>query len=119
MILSQADLTASGPSEQALIAFYDKIAEQAGQPKVEVQKQMLVDMMAHFNTPQLLEPEIASCMYFKTKKSEKYIFSIEFQPHSPLRHCYEFVRVGLLGSGATLTDGPPPRGPLIRGIPKN
>ena len=117
--LSQVDLTACSSSEQELVKFFNQVAAATGQPTVEKQKELLANLVAHYTTPKLLEPEISVCQFFKTRKQDKFIFAIEFQPHSPLRHCYELVRVGLISSGATLADGSPPRGPLIREIPRS
>jgi len=119
LALSQADLGAIGQEEKNMIGFFDTVAEKVGGPKIQDQQQLVISLVATYNTPKLLEPEIQTCMFFKTKKTNKYVFAIEFQPHSPLRHCYEFVRIGLMGAGATLADGSPPRGPLIRDIPRS
>ena len=116
--LAKADIGSSKPSEQDMIKFFDTVAQATGNPTIAKQHELLQSLVAHYSTPKLLEPEIAQCLFFKTKKQEQYIFSIEFQPHSPLKHCYELVRIGLSAAGATMADGPPPRGPTIREIPK-
>ena len=116
LTLSTANLKEAQAKERELIKFFDTIAQAVGNPTIEAQQTLLASLVAHYTTPKLLEPEIASCQFFKTKRAEKFIFMLEFQPHSPLRHCYEFVRVGLSTAGATLADGPPPRGPIIRDI---
>lgn len=116
--LIQIDLTKSGQKETELIQFFDQIAGITKNPTVVQQLELLKVLVAKFNTPKLLEGEISLCQFFKTKKSPKYVFSIVFQQGSPFQHTYDLVRVGLMGAGATLADGPPPPGPGIRAIPK-
>ena len=118
MALTQADLSILDEDGKKMVAFFDTIAVKVGNPKVEQQKQLMAQLVTQYSSPKLLEPEIQTCLFFKTKKAGKFVFAIEFQPHSPLRYCYEFVRIGLHGSGATMADGSPPRGPLFRDIPR-
>ena len=88
------------------------------------QKALLIKLLASYTTPQLLEQEIAACLFFKCKKQDKdskedrYFFAIEVQQQSFLVHIFPLMRLMLKGAKATLADGPPPSGPLIRDIPR-
>ena len=117
LALAKADLSKCSKTELELIEFYNAIAEKAHTPAIHEQQEIMKVLVAKYTTAQMMEPEVRNCQFFKTKQSPRYLFAIEFQPHSPLRHCYEFIRVGLLCANAIPTDGSPPKGPLIREIP--
>ena len=90
---------------------------------IEEQQVFLKHLLSSYTTPQLMEPEIASLLFFKCKKQDaekkdRYFFQIELQPSSPLIHCYPFIRLAMIGANAIPADGPPPAGPLIRDIPR-
>ena len=84
--LSTIDITKSEGKEAEAIQFFDSIAAATNGPTVGQQLGLLKTLNAKLNTPQLLEGEICACMFFKTKKSPRYIFSIQFQPGSPYKH---------------------------------
>ena len=88
------------------------------------QQTLLQYLITTYTTAQHLEPEIATCLFFKCKrpdknnKKERYFFAIEIQPHSPLINVYPCIRMSLVAAKAVAADGPPPSGPLIRGVPR-
>ena len=71
--LSRANLATCTASQQQMVGFFDTVAVTVGNPTIEKQHALLVSLVAHYNTPKMLEPEIAACLFFKTKKADKYI----------------------------------------------
>ena len=69
-----------------------------------------------------MEPEVSACLFFKCKKEKdgkvRYFFAIELAQGSNLIKCIPFIKMCLMSAAAKPTDGPPPRGPLIRDIPR-
>ena len=118
LAISKVDLKALGAVEQQYMVWFDQIATQTGTPSVAAQLGLLKELLKTLDTAQKLEPEIAVCQFFKTKKASKYIFAIEFQPYSPFRHTYDLIRLVLSAAGGVAADGSPPRGPQIRDIPR-
>ena len=118
--IASADLTQAGlTGSDLLVTFFNRTAALTKTITVEEQQVLLKHLLESYTTPQMLETEVRACMFFKTKKNPKYLFSIEFNDHSPLKHCYDYIRICLKGAGAEPTDGSPPMGPLIRDIPRH
>ncbi len=68
-----------------------------------------------YSQPQLLGPEVTTCSWFKEKNNEKKkVLCLQFQPGSPLAEPEPFIHWALKAVGGDRTDGPPPRGSLIR-----
>ena len=122
--IATADLTQVEGEALKYVQEQDKIAELTRTIKVAEQQALLQHLLKSYVTAKHMEPEIAHCQFFKCKKpskgdtSARYFFSIELQGHSPLVHCYPFIRVAMIGAGAVYADGPPPLGPQIRDIPR-
>ena len=114
---------AEGPA-LAYMEECDKLAEMTKGMDMKEQQALLTYLLGTYKTAQHLEPEIAACLFFKfkkpdkTTKKERRFFAWGLQPHPRLVHVYPYIRMALVFANATAADGPPPSGPLIRGVPK-
>ena len=69
-----------------------------------------------YTAPDQLLLEIAACVWFKAKKTEKYLLSITIHTWSSLHQVWDFIHTAHMCTGAQLQDGPPPGGPLVRAL---
>ena len=77
---------------------------------------MLGQLLKMCTAPGQLLPEIAACVWFKAKKTEKYLLTLTTHTWSPLHQVSDFIHKALMCAGAQLQDGPPPRGPQVRAL---
>lgn len=124
MQIAKAQLDKAEGTALAYMEECDKVAEMKKGMDIKDQQALLVYPLSTYTTAQLLEPEIAACLFFKCKKpdkdskKERHFFALEPQPHSPLGNVYPFIRMAQVFANAKAADGPPPAGPLIRGVSK-
>ena len=122
--VAECDLTKVEGEALAFSKECDVIAGMAKTITIAEQKALLLKLLAGYTSPQHLETEIAACLFFKCKnkgkesKEDRFFFAIEVQQQSFLVHVFPLIRLVLKGAKATLADGPPPPGPLIRDIPR-
>ena len=95
------------------VNFYDEAAKISKSPSMIEQKKLLEAVLASYTTAQKMETEISVCVFFLCKKAgadgkKRYLLSLQFSPMTPLRHCVEYVRICIEGTGAIPADGPPP-----------
>ena len=122
--IAEADLSQTSEASARFLKEADQIAAFTKTITILEQQKLLIHLLTTYTSANLLETEIAACLFFKCKKpnkekNERYFFSIEIQPSSPMIHIYPFIRLAMIGAAAIPADGPPPLGPLIRDIPRN
>ena len=124
MQIAKAQLDKAEGAALVYMNEWNKIAGMTSGMDMKEQQALLTYLLSTYTSAQHLEPEIAACLFFKCKKpdkttkKERQFFAIEIQPHSPLINVYPYIRMALASAGATAADGPPPSGPLIRGVPR-
>ena len=114
--LSVINLAKVNQQQQIIIERQDKLLAMVNKPSIARQKEMLGQMLKMYTTPEHLLTEIAACVWFKAKKSEKYLLSLAIYTWSPLHQTWDYILTALLYAGAKLLDGPPPRGPQVRAL---
>ena len=114
--LSVINLTKADQQQQTVIERQNKLLAIVNKPSIAKQKDMLGQMLALYTTPEQLLTEIAACVWFKTKKSEKYLLSLTIHTWSPLHQIWDYIHTALLCAGAKQLDGPPPRRPQVRAL---
>ena len=114
--LSVINLTKADQQQQIIIERQDKLLAIVNKPSIARQKEMLGQMLTLNTTPEQLLTEIAACVWFKTKKTEKYLLSLTIHTWSPLHQVWDYIHTALLCAGAKQLDGPPPRGPQVRAL---
>ena len=114
--LSVINLAKADQQQQTIIERQDRLLAIVNKPSIIRQKEMLGQMLKMYTNPEHLLTEIAACVWFKTKKSEKYLLSLTIQTWSPLHQVWDYIHTALLCAGAKMLDGPPPRGPHVRAL---
>ena len=66
----------SGQEQQAIIERQGKLLAIVDKPSIAKQKDMFWQLLKMYTAPDQLLPEIAACVWFKAKKTEKYLLSI-------------------------------------------
>ena len=69
--LSVINLAKADQQQQTIIARQDKLLAIVNKPSIAKQKDMWGQLLNMYTTPDQLLPEIAACVWFKAKKSEK------------------------------------------------
>ena len=114
--LAERDLSKAGAAEQSELARRNRILELAKMPNISMQQEILKLLIKEYQTPQLMQPEIQECSWFKAKKGGKFVLVLALQPHSPLHQTLGFVHFCLEALGAGPTFGSPPRSGVMRGL---
>ena len=114
--LSVINLAKADQQQQIIIERQDKLLAIVNKPSIIRQKEMLGQMLKMHTNPEHLLTEIAACVWFKTKKSEKYLLSLTINTWSPLHQVWDYIHTALLCAAAKMLDGPPPRGPHVRAL---
>ena len=99
-------LAHSGPEPASDLAILDS-------PPIHTRMDILTQLIKLYTTADRFLPEIAACVQFKTKKTEKKMLSLTTRTWSLSHHVWDFCRTTLLCSGASLQDGPPSRAPHV------
>ena len=84
--LSVINLARADEQQQAIIATQDRLLAIANTPSISKQKDLLGQLLKMYTTPDQLLPEKAACVWFKAKKTEKYLLRLTVRTWSPLHH---------------------------------
>ena len=114
--LSVINLAKADQQQQIIIERQDKLLAIMNKPSITRQKEMLEQMLKMYMNPEHLLTEIAACVWFKTKKSERYLLSLTIHTWSPLHQVWDYIHTAVLCAGAKMLDGPPPRRPHVRAL---
>ena len=110
------NLAKADQQQQTIIARQDKLLAIVNKPSIAKQKDMWGQLLKMYTTPDQLLPEIAACVWFKAKKSEKYLLSLTIHTWSPLHRVWDFTHTALMCAGAQLQDGLSPGGPQAKAL---